>query len=757
MTAMLSGSAGAETLTVSSEFLTAAYDAASGKLTLTAAGAAGAFGTDVSLSQAGGKGRLVDVADKTFGACKGIEVTHTDGGRDLVLAPAGLPFALFRSTVRNGGKDATVANHVRAAALTLDLGAAAAELKVFGTGGLSTADKKPGSYMWLAVAEPKSRRGVVAGWITTDRGSGVLFADRADAAGEAVRITGQIDYGRLRIAPGADETLETLAVGFFDDARLGLEAWADAVVKVYDIHLPPIPVGYCTWYHAGASNEKSLAGQTAFAAEHLKKFGLDFLQIDDGWQEGKSRNGPRKNFTAYRKNGPYSSGMKATADNIRDKGFVPGLWFMPFAGTHDDPFFADKQEIFVKTADGKPYEVKWGGTCIDMTSPAGRKYTADIVRRVSHDWGYKYFKMDGMWTGTATQLTYVNSGYKDDKIGDAVLHDANVTNIEAYRSGLTLVRATAGADVFILGCCAPQNMRSYGGAFGMVDAMRIGPDNGPRWGALKRGPTWGTWNYHLNGRIWYNDPDPVYVRGSMPTEEARLVCSWVTITGMLSVSSDAYGMLSPDRLDILKRSMPSHTLQARPVDLFDENLPRIWRVSDESRTPRLDVVGLFNWDDDDYAFDIPAARLGLSPEKLYAGFDFWAGEMVGPFKGKLASKLPKHTCQVLAIREVMDRPLVLSTSRHIMQGVVDVTAETWDAKARALVATSKVVAGDPYEIRVLTRSTAGSWKPGSVELSEADRAAGAVATMKADGEMVRVTIDSKTSRQVSWKVVFDGP
>ena len=119
-------------------------------------------------------------------------------------------------------------------------------------------------------------------------------------------------------------------------------------------------VGYCTWYHARASNEKSLAAQTEFAAEHLKPFGLEFLQIDDGWQEGVRKNGPKKNFNEYNKNGPYPSGMKATADNIRKHGFVAGLWFMPFAGTYNDPYFADKQDMFVRTDDGKPYDTKLG-------------------------------------------------------------------------------------------------------------------------------------------------------------------------------------------------------------------------------------------------------------------------------------------------------------------------------------------------------------------------------------------------------------
>jgi len=750
----VAGCAGGETLTVSNKYLAATYDKASGKLTLTAAGASAPFVKDATLSQSVGKAKIIDGGNKIYGHCETIEITYPDGGRDLVFAPAKMPFALLRSTIHNGGKDAAITNRVRPAAFTLDLGVPAGELKVLGTGGLATADKKPGSYMWLAVAEPKSRRGVVAGWITTGRGSGAVFAE--EAAG-GVRVTGQIDYGRLKTAPGADETLETLAVGFFDDARLGLEAWAEAVAKVYSIRLPPIMVGYCTWYHARASNEKGMAEQAAFAAEHLKKFGLDFLQIDDGWQEGQSRNGPRKNFTACRPNGPYPAGMKATADNIRAHGFVPGLWFMPFAGTFSDPWFADKQDIFVRKADGKPYDTAWGGTCIDMTNPAARKYVQDVVRRIAHDWGYKYFKMDGMWTGTATRQQYVNSGYTDDGIGDAVLHDPNVTNIQAYRGGLSLIREAAGKDVFILGCCAPQNMRSYGGAFGMVDAMRIGPDNGAAWGGLSTGPTFGTWNYHLNGRIWYNDPDCLYVRNSMPIEESRLICSWITIAGALSVSSDGLAALAPERLDILKRTMPSHSLQARPVDLFDEPLARIWLLSDTRRAPKLDVVGLYNWNDGDYSFDIPASRLGLSADKLYAAFDYWANAAIPHFKGSLATKLPKHACQVLAIREVTDRPLVLSTSRHITQGVVDILAETWDPAARSLAGTSKVVAGDPYELRVLTTSTAGAWKPAAAEVSDADRAAGVKVSLKTDGDLCRVTVNSPASRDVKWKVVFVKP
>ena len=47
----------------------------------------------------------------------------------------------------------------------------------------------------------------------------MVFAESID---KLVRFTPQIDYGKLRLQPGQKENLETLAVGVFDDARLGL-------------------------------------------------------------------------------------------------------------------------------------------------------------------------------------------------------------------------------------------------------------------------------------------------------------------------------------------------------------------------------------------------------------------------------------------------------------------------------------------------------------------------------------------------------
>ena len=498
--------------------------------------------------------------------------------------------------------------------------------------------------------------------------------------------------------------LESFAIGYFDDVREGFEAWADVVAKSNNIKLPPQPSGYCTWYHARASDEQAMVKQTEIAAKELKPYGFDFLQIDDGWQDGNSKNGPRKNFTRVRANGPYPSGMKQTAAMIKSHGLTPGIWFMPFAGTFNDPWFKDHQDWFVKRADGSPYDTAWGGTCMDMTNPDARKYLHDYVHQITHDWGYRYLKMDGLSTGAAVTPQYVNLAYKDDHMGDAVFHDPSKTNIEAFRSGLKLVREAAGPDVFLLGCCTPQNMRSYGGAMGLVDAMRVGPDNsGHNWQSVLTGPRVASRHYHLNGRIWYNDPDAVYVRNSLTLDQARANASWVSITGQLFVVSDDFSKLSPDRMDVLKRVMPAHGRPARPVDLLEEDMPRIWHVTDTRGPVRRDVVALFNWDGKaTWNADYPLDRLGLPEAKSYVAYDFWGDRLLPPITDRLKAALPKSSCLILAMRPAADHPQLISTSRHVTQGMIDVTDENWDAAKQTLSGTSKLVPGDRYELRIAT-------------------------------------------------------
>lgn len=658
---------------------------------------------------------------------------------------AGLGFIILRTDPFSTAEKPAAINKTTPVSITVALGKAPSAIKTLGCDGLFSGDRRRTVHAFLAAADPASRAGVVAGWLTHRRASGVVTI-KPDAG--ALRIEGRSEYGRLLLKRNTPAEGELFAVGYFPDALDGLEAFADAIARANGIKLPAVPSGYCTWYsrpHGGAADEKSMAQLAAFCKKELTRFGFGVLQIDDKWQVSG------RDFTTHRPNGPYRSGMKPTADRIRAAGMRAGIWYIPFGWDPKRPAFKDHQDWFVKRAGSdKLYSVHWAGTCLDMTNPAARKFLARCVSRMSKEWGYKYFKIDGLWTGLAAKITYPSPAYREDNLGDAVFHDPAKTNVEAYRSGLALVREAAGKDVYILGCNIAQNMRTLGASFGRVDGMRVGRDIGANWGSIIPCVQMGSRLYFLHGRVWHNDPDCLMLRKPLTLDQARAWGSWISISGQLNMVSEWLPGLPADRLDILKRSMPNHGLCGRPVDLFENPNPRVWKLTAQ-RPTRRDVVGLFNWNAKapaDISVDLRTLDLPRSASGKYVGFDYWADKFVAPFGGKLTAKLPPGSCRVIALRAVEDRPVLVSTSRHITQGVVDVQAEAWNAASNTLSGTSRLVAGDPYELRIFAPDH-------TLVSAEAAAGNGALATkVSQKGPNVRVTITGTDGGLTKWKVIF---
>jgi len=738
-----------DSLRIQNEFLTVEFDTQTMTFSVTARDSGLTFVERGTLASRDGRVRRLTVQHPTWGQGDAIQIDHASGAIDRLTLSRNLPFVVLDGMLAESSD--TVVTSLHRLSMVLDLGKKTEEVRALGTAGLTgvTRQSNPGSYSFLAVADPTSRAGFVAGWVTHEQGSGLLFSDVKDGK---VVVDAQLDYGRFELRAGKKVDGEALLIGWFADARLGLEAYADAIAQYYRIELPPQPTVYCTWYHAGASNERDLLASAEFAKEHFAPFGFSVIQIDDGWQAGVKGNGPRKDFTTHRPDGPYPSGMAKTADGITRLGLTPGIWFMPFAGTWNDPFFADKQDFFA-TKDGKPFEVHWGGTCFDISNPRTEEYVQSTAGRIAHDWGYKYFKLDGLWTGMATDILYVNTGYKDDRLGETSLRNSEMTHVKAYREGLRLVRKAAGKDVFLLGCNVAQNMRTLGASFGLLDAMRIGPDNGRKWSDMCRGPFSGSNLYFLQGRVWYNDPDPVYVTDSVPLEHARALVSWVALTGQLNASSEDYKSLSAGRIHLLQRSMPAHGLKPRPVDLFEERIARIWLLTDDRKEPRRDVVGLFNWSEKEQThITCSAERIGLPKADRYVGFDYWADRFVEPFGSVLESDLPPASSRILAIRPVSEHPQVISTSRHIAQGIPDLIEEKWDEGARALTGVSRVVAKDPYELRIAAMGQGKPWKAATLKTLSPD---GTISLVGQDGWEVRIRIDSPCGGDIRWVIAFE--
>lgn len=716
-------------------------------------------------------GRLEEKAIKAEIAGKSIAVTQDNGTTNIELRDD-QPFVFVTKKLRNTTKDTVDFAKVVPVSFTVDLGKPAADLRTLGTGGLLAPDQNPGSYLFLACADPVTREGVVAGFSTQNRGSGAVFSNVKDGL---VEMKAQLEHGHLFVDPGKDAQLDTFVIGHFTDARLGLEQFADTLAKAHDIKLRPKTAVYCSWYaegpgHGGAGTEATTKELAKFIADrNLMAYGLGVIQIDDRWQNGPSIDGPATHFDKVNPNGPYPNGITPVAKFVEDQGLTFGLWWLPFGRNHMEPDYKDKQDWFVKWPDGKPLRQKgFGGTCLDTTHPEVEQHLEDLGRTI-RAWGSKYYKMDGLSVGAGVDHVYINDGYKPDRFGECQpLYQKSMTNIEALRHGLKTIRKGAGDDVFFSGCCAVQNMRIYAGTIGLVDSMRVGPDFNHDGQGIRSGPLRGSRVYFLNGKVWWNDPDPTKVRtsnescsadnsitGAVTLEQAQLTSSWVSLTDQFFLISDWLPNLPEERLNILKRTMPAHGATTRPVDYFDNNLANTWLVTDTKSGVRRDVLGLFNFYGTPLKIEHTLARIGLDPNKTYHAYDFWANRLLPDVKTSYQDTIGANSCKVFALRAHEGRPLVVSTSHHVTQGIVELSNESWNAASSVLSAQSAMIANDPCEIRIAGTTGGGhGWKADGVTLSAQDKAAGVTTRIKEEPGLLRVTIESPVNRTVKWSVKF---
>jgi hypothetical protein len=687
----------------------------------------------------------------TLGSAQAIEIKYPSGNIYTIALNRNSPFVFIKTLIHNPSNEKLIINKMTPVSLQVDLDKATEGLRILGCDGLTSVEKERISYTFLAMAEPETRAGVVAGWLTNDRASGVVLSKPAESA---VRFEARSEYGNLLIEPGKNAAGETFVIGYFDDTLAGLEEYANTIAKSYRIRLPKIPSGYCTWYsnpHGGASDEEHMAELAEFCGRELTKFGFNLLQIDDKWQLS------RRDFTNYNPKGPYPNGMKPTAEKINKEGMTAGIWFIPTGWDPNRPVFKNHQDWFVHKNDGSIYTVYWAGSCLDMTNPEARDFLYKVIAQMTRDWGYKYIKIDGLWSGMAVKTLYPKPDYRQDNLGDAVFHNPLKTNIEAYRDGLKLVRKAAGRDVYILGCNIAQNMRTLGASIGLVNGMRVGSDIGARWSGILSGATMGTRMYFLHNRTWHNDPDCLMLREPLTLDQARCWGSWIGISGQLNIASEWLPGLPDDRLDIIKRSMPNHGLCARPIDLFESTLAKVWHLTSGKGLQRKDVIGLFNWDDKkSETVRVELNNLDLPDDSgTYVGFDYWENKFVPPFSGVLEAQLRPSSCRVISIRPLCNFPVLVSTSRHVTQGIVDIEKQSWNSRKKEMQGTSKVVGEDPYELRIYAPTGNGLWKVRSVNVSQADIQAGVTIGSEQDGPEIRITINSPENRSVSWKIVFD--
>jgi hypothetical protein len=483
-----------------------------------------------------------------------------------------------------------------------------------------------------------------------------------------------------------------LADGIFDPLRDELKRKDGTVIPHYyrdvlgvkyfrpiDKTLFPLPPsGLCTWYYYYQDiDENEVKLNAEWIAGNLRDYGARYVQIDDGWQgeTSEGRHGSR-DWTTVDKAFPH--GMASLAATIRSLGLVPGIWIAPH-GQSNEAVVKKNRGVFMLKPDGASASETWEGKyLIDPSAPAAIRYLKELFATMV-GWGYDYFKIDGQ--------PIVVDEYKSK----AKFMKKPTAGEAAYRKTIAAIRSVIGPSRFLLGCWGlPLE------GMGFMDGSRTGGDVVLGWEGFFTA-LWPTMqSYFMHNIAWYTDPDVMLLRPPLTLDQARVWATLQGLTGQALFASDRLPDLSAERVELLRRVFPAADI--RPLDLFPSpRNKRIWDLKISHLGRGYDVVGAFNFDSGKSdSIYVNWQELGIAGNGPVHVFDFWNHEYLGAWEAGLAVELAPTSCRVLTLMPDDGGIQLLSTSRHITQGWVDlVRVERGPDSFRGA---SRLIRDDPYEL-----------------------------------------------------------
>ncbi len=544
-----------------------------------------------------------------------------------------------------------------------------------------------------------------------------------------------------------------------------------------DSVFPRPPLVWCSWtsyYHE--AREEDIVKNTDWLAARLKPYGFGYVQIDDGYDRGKSG----EHYWIERWDRKlYPQGPEWLARYIKSKGLRPGLWLVPnaYAGAvdlHPEWYLRDKEGNIIPD---------YRTPALDSTNPAVLEFLRTLFSTL-RGWGFEYYKFDG----EHALPRYIPVVDKEK------LYDRKIDPIVAYRNRLAVIRETIGPETFLEGCPAGTPLNGVG----YFNSCFTGHDVYNSWQGMY--PLFSSINANafLNHVVVYVMPGegievgpPLTVgeakvrrvrsvvataqtrespmRGfGVTLPEARTLTTWVSLTGVIYPLASVLPELPEERIRLLEMTMPA--MPILPVDLYSRgtdmrwnrfksttpddyihNYPEIFDLKVNAKSGTYDVVAMTNWRSAAATRRVSfQEKLGLAPGTPCVAFDFWAQQLLGVFKDEMIVDIEPHDTRVILLYPQLNRPQLIGTSRHI-SGAYSILDLDWNAQARQLRGTSEGVPGKSYSLYFHV--------PGQTIVSRvraATKESRVIAVRHGlTGSLLRVSFQGQ-SEPVNWQVEF-GP
>lgn len=508
-----------------------------------------------------------------------------------------------------------------------------------------------------------------------------------------------------------------------------------------DTYHKTAPTGWNSWLAFFRDvTEKDVVDHADFISKNLKPYGMDHCQLDDGFDHDE-----RRLWVKNWDSSTFPNGPEWLAKYIKSKGLIPGLWTVPYSYSVKD----GKPEWFLHDNDGKIAIGYGGGGALDFSrEDVIQDYWIPLWKEFKRQgWNYHKFDMGGI---SRIWQTYQHN-----------FQDTTQSTYEISKRSMEIWRKIMGPEVW-----HTNHPDAEGGRIGFLDVTGCGRDPDIGWISMTTFLGVLSNNSYQNHIVWYSDPDCMIIRGK-PTradhgreridniygdyltfEESRTCASLLGLSGMQYLSGDDLLTLEKDRLELIKRTIP--TLPIYPVDLFGRGreysrYPEITDLKVNQVAGVYDVIAVNNWDNKPVKRSVSFEKdLKLDAGQKYLVFDFWNEEMTGLFTGSFECEIPAHGIRVFFVHKQTDTPQLIGMNRHI-SGAFGITGNNWDAGQLALSGTSETVPGVKYALYYAL--------PEGYQLEKAMIEAKDVEEKLQNNGMLKISFTGQ-EKPVSWKLNF---
>ena len=444
--------------------------------------------------------------------------------------------------------------------------------------------------------------------------------------------------------------------------------------------MPRTPSGWMSWntYFDKATAEDNLA-EAKIGQKYLQPFGCEIWSIES-WQGNSDKLPVSKfyNMNLETNELQFPDGMKKLAQDIRALGFRPGIWMAPF-GTGSEDFYTQHKGWFLHDKQGNPISSWNGKYTLDPTVPEAREHLKKIFETASKDWGYEFFKIDGM---SGRNKSYCAHLYERPEIRERFKYPDCPNPFElcvkAFREGI-------GENAIFLACQG----HTSGAEAKYAELSRTGADivhpNQPvKWQNVK-----------LQGRCTINqifthnlamiaDPDTLLVK-DLPPAEARTTATIVALPGQLTFFGDKLAGLNAAQMKILQQALPPANVRPASLYPYFSMLP-VWNLSVRHNClGEYNVIAFINWNDSQAEISASAKELGIDPSQEYLGFEFWTQTPLGIIDArKIARNVAPHDTHIIVLTPNRNVPQLIGTDRHISNSFEEIKVCSYDAISKTL-------------------------------------------------------------------------